>query len=124
MAPMRGPPPCEGPPSNRGEALASLNSRGRVARRDTLRRTPVKQPRAGRTMSGVAVAAALLMSACGGLGIYAWKAGGLDAVMGLLPTASPEAPAEQAAMTPEADSEETASTSPPAAETDSDQQPH
>ncbi|MET0483136.1 MAG: hypothetical protein ABWZ27_09520 [Aestuariivirgaceae bacterium] len=125
MAPTRRQQPFEGASSNMREALDNLNSRSRVAvaRRDTPRRTTVPPPRTGRTMSGVAVAAALLMSACGGLGIYAWKAGGLDAVMGLLPTLSPESPAQQAAMAPEAGFAETASTSPPASEADSDPQP-
>jgi hypothetical protein len=122
-APMRRPQPFEGASSNMREALDSLNSRGRVARRDTVRRTVAKQRRASRTMSGVAVAAALLMSACGGLGIYAWQAGGLDAVLGLLQSASPETPVRQAAMAPEAGFEDTATTKPQAADAGSDQQP-
>jgi hypothetical protein len=123
-APMRRPQPFEGASPNMREALDSLNSRGRVARRDTVRRTVAKQRQTNRTMSGVAVAAALLMSACGGLGIYAWKSGGLDAVLGLLPSSSSETRVQQAAMTPEAGFEETATTKPPAAaEEGSEQQP-
>jgi hypothetical protein len=121
-APMRRPQPFEGASSNMREALDSLNSRGRVARRDTLRRTVAKQRQTSRTMSGVAVAAALLMSACGGLGIYAWKSGGLDAVLDLLPSSS-ETAAQQAAMAPGAGFEETATTKPQAADEGSDQQP-
>ena len=70
------------------EALDSLNARGRVVRPDALRRTVAKQRPSSRSMSGAAVAAALLMSACGGIGIYAWKAGSLDAVMAMIPAAS------------------------------------
>ncbi len=121
-APMRRPQPFEGASSNMREALDNLNSRGRVARRDTLRRTVAKQRQASRTMSGIAVAAALLMSACGGLGIYAWKSGGLEAVLGLLPSSPTETPVQRAAMAPEAGFEDTAATKPQAADEASDQQ--
>jgi hypothetical protein len=100
-APTRRPQPFEGASSNMREALDSLNARGRVARHNAVRRTVAKQRRSSRGMSGAAVAAALLMSACGGLGIYAWKAGSLDAVMALIPAASSVRPVP-AAMVPHA----------------------
>jgi hypothetical protein len=118
-APMRRPQPFEGASSNMREALDSLNSR-RVARHETLRRTVAKQRRASRKkMSGTAVAAALLMSACGGLGIYAWKAGGLDAVLMHLPSLSSKGPV-QAAMAPEAITDEVATPSRKVADEDTD----
>ena len=49
---MRRPQPFEVPPNMR-EALDSLNSRGRVARRDTVRQTVAKQRGANRTMKAV-----------------------------------------------------------------------
>jgi hypothetical protein len=86
--PARRPQPFEGASSNMREALDSLNARGRVVRPESVRRAVASQRRSSRSMSGAAVAAALMMSACGGLGIYAWKAGGLDAVMAMIPAAA------------------------------------
>lgn len=100
--PVRRPQPFEGASSNMREALDSLNTRGRTVRPDALRRTVAKQRPSSRSMSGAAVAAALLMSACGGIGIYAWKAGSLDAVMAMIPAASTGRPAQAAMVGQEA----------------------
>ena len=88
MAPRRS-QPFEGASSNVREAIDTMNARGRATRHEALRRSVAAQHRPSRSMSGIAVAAALLMSACGGVAIYGWKAGGLDALLAFLPDGGP-----------------------------------
>jgi hypothetical protein len=124
-APARRQQPFEGASSNMREALDSLNARGRVVRPESVRRAVAKQRRSSRTMSGAAVAAALMMSACGGLGIYAWKAGGLDAVMALIPAAASDHSLQAAPVPHEAVAAPAGSataTPPKVADDDTDQQ--